>query len=238
MAIGDRGSAEAGAGLALARTLPAKSGRPTKAERESQPDRRQHILQTATRRFAEFGFQASTVRQIADDVDIKSGSLFHHFATKEEILLEIVSPAVVRLRDKAIAVADSPFDAERRLVALIEVTLTEVTGDPLCHRILNQERQVFRADKAFAEVLSARQAIYKAWLKILEDGVAAGLFRPEPDLFLTVSTIVRMLYSAADWHRDSGTVPRDYDEGSLTQFYNGFILRAVRAEGLEGAHLE
>lgn len=223
-----------GAALKPPKAISARTGRPTNAERGTQPDRRLHILQTATMRFAEHGFQASTVRQIADDVDIKSGSLFHHFGSKEEILLEIVRPAVIRLRDKAIEVSGSSLDAETRLVSLIEVTLAEVTGDPLSHRILNQERQVFRADQAFVEVLSARQAIYKAWLNILEEGVAAGLFRPDIDLFLTVSTIVRMLYSAADWHRDSGTVPRDYDEGSLAQFYNGFILRAVRLQAAGG----
>jgi AcrR family transcriptional regulator len=53
-------------------------------------DRRATILEAATQRFAEFGFAATTVRQISQDVNILSGSLYHHFTTKDEMLHEIV----------------------------------------------------------------------------------------------------------------------------------------------------
>ena len=55
----------------------------TKVQVPAMADRRERILAAAAMRFAEFGFGATTVRQIADDVDILSGSLYHHFATKE-----------------------------------------------------------------------------------------------------------------------------------------------------------
>jgi len=82
-------------------------------------DRRANILEVATRRFAEHGFEATTVRQIGDDVNILSGSLYHHFATKEEMLHEIVREAVQQMRNNALRIARAPVDAERRLVALI-----------------------------------------------------------------------------------------------------------------------
>src|SRR5579864_7077088 len=90
-------------------------------------ERRAEILAAATRRIAEHGFEATTVRQIADDVGILSGSLYHHFATKDEMLHEIVHDVVLQIRDNAIRIANSPLDAEHRLVALILLDLGELT---------------------------------------------------------------------------------------------------------------
>src|SRR5579864_8918239 len=70
-----------------------------RSEGVSGPGRRLAILEAARRRFAEFGFEATTVRQIADDVNILSGSLYHHFATKDDMLHEIVRDAVLQMRD-------------------------------------------------------------------------------------------------------------------------------------------
>jgi AcrR family transcriptional regulator len=56
--------------------------------------RRQEILQTAFRAFAEQGFRATSMREIADMVGLSQAGLLHHFASKEELLAE-----VLRLRD-------------------------------------------------------------------------------------------------------------------------------------------
>src|SRR4051794_25648704 len=77
------------------------------AERPAMADRRSRIIAIATRKFAEFGFEATTVRQIADDVNILSGSLYHHFATKDDILHEVVRDVVVQMRDSTLRIASA-----------------------------------------------------------------------------------------------------------------------------------
>jgi len=107
-------------------------------------DRRTTILEAATRRFAQFGFESTTVRQIGDDVNILSGSLYHHFATKDEMLHEIVREAVQQMRNNALRIARAPVDAERRLTALILLDLGELTRNQKVHAILTNERRLFR----------------------------------------------------------------------------------------------
>jgi len=53
-------------------------------------DRRDVILERAADLFARQGVAATTVREIADAVGILSGSLYHHFASKDEIVDAIV----------------------------------------------------------------------------------------------------------------------------------------------------
>jgi len=201
-------------------------------------DRRALILAAAARRFAEFGFEATTVRQIADDVDILSGSLYHHFATKEEILEEIVRDAVIEQRDSAVKIAALALSAEERLVALVVDDLNILTNEPDAHAIVFHERRFFRRSPDFAHILKARKETYDAWCRILEDGVAEGLFLPDLDIYLTISTVIRMLNSGAEWYLHEDGSPIDaianYELDDLAQFYVGFILRSIRAPGRAG----
>jgi AcrR family transcriptional regulator len=199
---------------------------------KSMADRRAEILTVATRRFAEFGFEATTVRQIADDVNILSGSLYHHFATKDDMLHEIVRDAVLQMRDNTIRVAQAPLDAEHRLTALILLDLGELTRNQAVHAILNNERKFFRRREEFAYVVQAKKEAYFAWRSVLGEGVAAKLFKPDLDLYLTISTTLRMLNAAADWYRNEDVYITD-DTGGYTldrvnDFYLDFILSAVR----------
>jgi AcrR family transcriptional regulator len=197
-------------------------------------DRRAAILEAATRRFAEFGFGATTVRQIGDEVNILSGSLYHHFATKDEMLHEIVRDPVLLVRKNAHRIARAPVDAERRLVALILLDLGELTRNQKVHAILANERKLFRHRAEFSYVLKAKKDTYQAWRTVVQDGIDARLFRSDIDVFLTILTVIRMLSSAADWYKNDDA--HGYGEGNdssyaldkVVDFHLQFILGALR----------
>lgn len=216
-----------------------KSAVPRVASDKTSPgDRRERILQVARRRFAAFGYEATTVRQIADDVNLLAGSLYHHFVTKEEMLHEVVRDAVNRLRDRASEVADFGQDPEQRLVSLIVADVREMISNQEVHAILYQERVFFRRNPDFAYVVEARSAHYHVWQAILEDGIRDGLFNPDMTVFLTISTILRMLNTGADWYIHDRAVQDAagiFSLDELSAFYVNFVLGAVRAPGRAGA---
>ncbi|MGS0562549.1 TetR/AcrR family transcriptional regulator [Microbacterium aurugineum] len=57
---------------------------------EQSSERRDQIISIAARLIAKRGYSATTVRDIADEAGILSGSLYHHFSSKEAILQEIL----------------------------------------------------------------------------------------------------------------------------------------------------
>ena len=63
----------------------------TRASAAPPSERRAHLVMLAGELFAEKGFRATTVREIADAAGILSGSLYHHFDSKESIGDEILS---------------------------------------------------------------------------------------------------------------------------------------------------
>jgi len=202
-------------------------------------DRRGEILQIAARRFAEYGYESTTIRELADDAKILSGSIYHHFATKDEILHEIVREPVLQLRDETIRISRAPVDAEHRLIAVILLHLGELTRDQDVHAILYNERQFFRGNPDFEYVAQARGEMYLGWRAIFEDGVRAGLFRADVDPFLSVSTIIRMINTCADWFKPHGVYPlesgRNYQLDQVIDFNLDFVLSAIRTPARAGA---
>lgn len=201
-------------------------------------DRRQVILDAAARRFAEFGFEATTVRQIADDVNILSGSLYHHFATKEEMLDEIVRQAALDQRERALRVAGSHLDAETKFVTLVREELEALAERIEAYTIIFNERKFFRRSPDFAYLIGARKEAFDAWRGVLDQGAREGQFHAGIDSYLTISTIMRMLNTGADWYRHEDGSPLDamaqYSLEELTGFYAGFVLRSVRSAGRAG----
>jgi AcrR family transcriptional regulator len=57
---------------------------------EQPVSRRDELLELAATMFAERGLKATTVRDIADSAGILSGSLYHHFSSKEQMVDEVL----------------------------------------------------------------------------------------------------------------------------------------------------
>jgi AcrR family transcriptional regulator len=66
------------------------SERPPTARQRQAAARREQILETALKLFAERGFDATSTRQIAREVGIAEGLIFHYFPTKASLLTAIL----------------------------------------------------------------------------------------------------------------------------------------------------
>ncbi|WP_063787217.1 TetR/AcrR family transcriptional regulator [Streptomyces sp. NBRC 110028] len=75
--------------------------------------RREEILRTALQAFADQGFRATSMREIAEAVGLSQAGLLHHFRSKDDLLAE-----VLRLRDSEIYAFNQRFGQETGLAAL------------------------------------------------------------------------------------------------------------------------
>jgi AcrR family transcriptional regulator len=196
-------------------------------------DRRDEIVKKATELFARRGFEATTIREIAAAVNILSGSLYHHFGTKEDILHGAVTPAMEQLRTRTIEIRETVADPEAKLVAFVLLEMAEQIQNYSAHAVLYNERKLFRRKEEFAHILQAKRDIYEAWSSVLLEGMELGLFDPTLDLYQTIRTIIRMLNSAADWfaggEETTAGMVQNYSLSQVQDFYLHFILGAVRA---------
>src|SRR5438270_542771 len=75
---------------------PKKRGRPR--DEGSLARRREEILETASRVFAERGYQSADMQEISAALGVGKGTLYRYFASKEELFLTAVDRGMHRLR--------------------------------------------------------------------------------------------------------------------------------------------
>lgn len=97
---------------------------------------REKILREATRLFAEFGFEGTSLRMIADAVGLQKGSLVYHFETKENIR-EAVRDALI----------------DRWKVIVPQIVLTASSGENRFERSIAECTRFFREDPNRARFL-------------------------------------------------------------------------------------
>jgi AcrR family transcriptional regulator len=167
--------------------------------------RRSEILAIAARIFAEHGFEATTVRQISDAAGILSGSLYHHFDTKEEILHAIMRPFVKGLRDSYELFARSASPSDQILRAMLHFALEQMRCLPYEHAIIFNDRRLFRRVAEYRYVNNTGLEISQVWYSVISEGVRSGVFRRDLNVPLTTTIIQKLIAVTADWYDPEDT---------------------------------
>ncbi len=154
---------------------------------------RGRVLRAAAHLFATQGYERTTVRDLARMVGIQSGSLFHHFDSKLDILSAVMEEAIhynhQRMR-QALALAT---DRHARLFALVRSELEAICGPSgEAMKVLVYEWESLPTPQQQA-LLALRQAYEQDWLTVLQEMQAAGELIYEPFLWR------RLLAGAIAW---------------------------------------
>ena len=86
------------------------------------------LLQTAAHLFRNKGFERTTVRDLAGAVGIQSGSIFHHFKSKDEILWAVMQETIRYNTALMRASLEEAGDVRERVLALIRCELQSIMG--------------------------------------------------------------------------------------------------------------
>jgi AcrR family transcriptional regulator len=170
---------------------------------EKTSARREEILQVAARLFAAKGFEETTIREIGDAAGILSGSLYHHFQTKEEMLHELVRGFVAMIPQYQ-AIVDQRRGPKETICDMIRLGLETTVSNPHIVAITVHERKFLARQPDFAYVETAWRDISRIWHGVLERGVAEGAFRSDLDLHLVLRAINDLVAAAVDWYRPGG----------------------------------
>jgi TetR/AcrR family transcriptional regulator, cholesterol catabolism regulator len=196
------------------------------ADGSVRSERRAHLVVLAGELFAQKGYRATTVREIADAAGILSGSLYHHFDSKESIGDEILSSFINQvLADYrgAVASAGSPRAVIEQIVRSTSRTLAR-------HRaalaMLQNDWSYFAALPRFAYLPKALREIERIWVTQLEAGKESGLFRADLDSKLTYRLLRDVLWIPEQWRRTRGYSTDQVVDAFLGILFDGIAHRA------------
>ncbi|MDR7543756.1 MAG: helix-turn-helix domain-containing protein [Armatimonadota bacterium] len=158
--------------------------------------RRRQILEAATRVFADKGYAAATVRDIARAARIAEGTIYNYFKSKEDLLIhipgQIAGPAFERLA-LDLAEARTPQDAERHLMALGQDIVQRISANVRFVKVFLSALPHLspRARREYLRLLPL--AASTALEAHLRQGMAVGIYREDLDPSVVARTLPGML---------------------------------------------
>ncbi|MFF4389767.1 MULTISPECIES: TetR/AcrR family transcriptional regulator [unclassified Streptomyces] len=192
----------------------------------ASPERRRELLDTAAEVFAAQGYNATTVRKIADAAGMLAGSLYYHFDSKESMLDEILSAFLTELWDGYDTVLAAGLDPRQTIEALVTESFREIDRHRAAVAIYQKESRTLSAQPRFHYLSDSQQKFEKAWLGTLERGVEAKVFRADLDIRLTYRFVRDTVWVAASWYRPGGQhSPEEIARQYLSMVLDGIALR-------------
>src|ERR1044072_2426738 len=139
--------------------------------------RREELLQIAAELFATKGFKNTTVRDIADAAGILSGSLYHHFDSKESMIDEVLSTFQEELFGTYDEILSGDDDARTKLERAVRVSFEAIDQHPHEVAIFQNEADYLGRFERFGYLAVRNAQSRDVWITLLTEGVRTGVLR-------------------------------------------------------------
>ena len=185
--------------------------------------RRAELLALSANLFAERGYVSTTVRDIADAAGILSGSLYHHFDSKESMADEIITGFLDELFGTYEEIVAAGHGPRETLEAVVAASFDSIHRRPAEVAIYQNEAKHLMQLPRF-DYLNQRNAEFRQlWNTILTDGVRDGVFRADLDVELVYRFIRDTVWVAVRWYNPEGTL----SASDVAKQYLGILLDGI-----------
>lgn len=190
------------------------------------PTRRDELLELAAAMFAERGLRATTVRDIADSAGILSGSLYHHFSSKEEMVDEVLRGFLDWLFARYQEIVDTQPNPLERLKGLFMTSFEAIEHRHAQVVIYQDEAKRLSGQERFSYVEERNKEQRKMWLDLLNQGVDEGYFRPDIDVDLVYRFIRDTTWVSVRWYQPGGPLTAE----EVGRQYLAIVLGGITRE--------
>jgi AcrR family transcriptional regulator len=180
------------------------------------------ILEASAQIIRKKGFHAASMQDIATAVHLQKASLYHHFSSKQEILLELLDRALDLLIEQVSAVLaeDCPADEKLRQAMRVYLGILAEQADLasvllLEHRSLDPENHKRHFPR--------RDRFERLWRDLIQEGVKSGLFH-DPDPSMTARAILGVMNWTITWYRPDGQLSID----QISDHFSTLFLEGLR----------
>jgi len=184
---------------------------------------KERIKKSAIRQFYKKGYFGTGMSTIAGATGIRKSSIYYHYPTKEDILLDIFKTSMNDLLQELQTRLQAAKNAKERMAAAI-----------FCHIIFHIERQkeAIIADselrgltsRNYKEIIQMRDDYEKRFQHLIQEGVDEGVFAVA-DVKVISYAILSMCTAVCTWFSRSGRLSKE----EVAEIYAAFILKALAA---------
>jgi TetR/AcrR family transcriptional regulator, cholesterol catabolism regulator len=187
--------------------------------------RREVILREAATLFAAQGVAATTVRQIADEAGVLSGSLYHHFPSKEAMAQDIVVAYLEDLLGRYRTLGDQDADPIGRLRLLVRVFVETSADHPHAVEVYQNEGVLLRSVPRCEHVSAMTREVDQFWADVIGAGVDALRLRTDVSQLLFHRLIRDAVWLTQSWYRPTKAYPPSrLADDIVAVFLDGFFV--------------
>lgn len=165
------------------------------------------LLQAAARLFKEKGYERTTVRDLAAEVGIQSGSLFHHYPNKEAILLAVMEETIKLNTELMKDSIEQANDSKEQVLALIQCELESILGETSAAMTVLVYEWRSLSEAGQKQVLKLREIYESLWISALSKAKEDGHVVIDP--FVLRRMLTGALSWTVNWYRTGGDLSRD-----------------------------
>lgn len=153
--------------------------------------RRREILDITAKMIARRGYGSASIRDIGSAVGLRGASIYSHFASKDEMMLELLVPPLREILEALESNVNAPGNGIERLQQLLENAIEVSFRHREAFIILFQERHIIEEQESLQEISQLNASISPLWLQVIKDGQQDGSITNT----LTPAMISTALYS-------------------------------------------
>jgi AcrR family transcriptional regulator len=183
---------------------------------------RDQILEAAAQVISQKGYHAASMQDIADAVKLQKASLYHHFSSKQEILLILLDQALDLLTGRVSAVVEQEIPSDEKLYQAIHVYLGSLYEYAALASVLLLEHRSL--DKKYRERhVPRRDRFERLWRDLIQEGIDNGTFQ-KLDSAMTARALLGEMNWTITWYRSDGY----YSNDQISDLFANLFLDGLR----------
>lgn len=155
-------------------------------------NQREHILARAAELFAQRGYSASSMNEVAVACGLSKPTLYHYFRDKDALLVEITESHVLRLQSLVAEVAALALPAQAHLRELIRRFVAEYANAQHAHRVLTEDVK-FLPPADQQRILDIERFVVTGFAQ------AVGELRPDLERAALTKAVTMLLFGMINW---------------------------------------
>jgi len=141
------------------------------------PQRREQLIEVATRLFAEYGYEATTTARIAQEAGVTEPILYRHFESKQELFVAIVRDVSRSTMKGWHALTTGVTDPAEKIRRVCDAIPDQIRKYSDSYHVLHGALSTSRDKKVIAVMKEHYREIEEFFAKIISDGQKAGDFQ-------------------------------------------------------------
>lgn len=187
-------------------------------------DRKEQIYSTARSLFSERGYPATTVRDIARELNMQAGSLYAHIGSKEDVLWEIVERAAAQFMQAVKPIARSEMRPAEKLGEMVRAHV-RVVADNLDDAVIFLHEWKFLGMERRVIIGEQRDFYEGLYRRVIDEGIHSGDFAEHTDAKMAALLVLSSMNWMPQWYKPTGPLSPEEIADSFTQT----ILKGIQA---------